>query len=350
MKILIIRLSAIGDVVHTLPAVHLLKKHLPGCRITWVVEEAAADLIAGYEGIDDVFVSKRKSWQRALRTGSAPAACNEAAAFVRKLRSEEYDLVLDFQGLFKSGMISGLARGKRKIGFAHAREGATLFYTEKAPAPDFNDHAITRHRGLLRYLGIRDEATLFSPLWGASEEKNVLKLLGGHAAQSAGPLIIVHPRAAWPNKCWDALRVAALCDRLCKKYAARIVFAGSAAEQINVSAIIAGMAEPAISLVGRTSLRELACLLARSSLMVAMDSGPMHLACAVGTPVVALFGPTAPWRTGPFGSRYTVIRKELACSPCYKKKTCPPGHHRCMADITVEEVLQGCSHYLRQEA
>ncbi|MCX5901313.1 MAG: lipopolysaccharide heptosyltransferase I, partial [Proteobacteria bacterium] len=144
MKILVIRLSAIGDVVHTLPAVQLLKKYLPGCRITWLVEEFAADLIAGYEGIDAVIVSKRTSWLQTLRTGNAAAACTEAAAFFRELRREEYDLVLDFQGLFKSGMLAGLARGKRKIGFAHAREGAPLFYTEKAPEPEFNDHAITR--------------------------------------------------------------------------------------------------------------------------------------------------------------------------------------------------------------
>ena len=348
MKILIIRLSAIGDVVHTLPAVHLLKKHLPGCRITWVVEEAAAELIEGYEGIEAVIVSKRKSWLQALRTGSAAAACKEAAAFVRELRRDEYDLVLDFQGLFKSGLLAGLARGKRTIGFAHAREGAAFFYTEEAPEPEFNKHAITRHMGLVRYCGITDDATVFSPLWGQQEQESVRRLLGPHAPDSAGPLIVVHPCAAWPTKCWNAAHVAAVCDRLQKKYDARIVFAGSAAEHILVSSIIAGMTEPALSLAGRTTLRELACLLASSSLMVAMDSGPMHLACAVGTPVVALFGPTAPWRTGPFGSRHSVIRKELACSPCYKKKACPLGHHRCMADITVEDVLKVCSNYLPQ--
>ena len=350
MKILVIRLSAIGDVVHTLPAVHLLKKYLPGCRITWLVEEAAADLIAGYEGIDAVIVSKRMSWLRALRTGNAAAACKEAAAFFRELRREEYDLVLDFQGLFKSGLLAGLTRGKRKIGFARAREGAAFFYTEHAPAPDFNDHAITRHMGLLRYLGIKDDAVVFSQLWGEQEEQSVQRLIGGHEAHNGSPLIIVHPCAAWPTKCWDAGRVAAVCDSLRKTCDARIVFAGSAAEQTLVSSIISRMAEPAINLAGRTTLRELACLLARASLMVAMDSGPMHLACAVGTPVVALFGPTAPWRTGPFGSRYSVIRKELLCSPCYKKKACPLGHHRCMAGIAVEDVLQVCSDYLRQEA
>ena len=350
MRILIIRLSAIGDVVHTLPAVHLLKKQFPACRITWAVEEVAADLVACYEGIEDVIVSKRTAWMAALRRGNALAACTEAAAFLRGLRRDEFDLVLDFQGLFKSGLLAGLARGKRTIGFAHAREGAPFFYTEKAPAPNFNEHAIVRHMGLLRYMGIQDDAMVFAQLWGQQQEQSVQKLLGGHAPDSAGPLIVVHPCAAWPTKCWDAGRVAAVCDSLRKTFSARIVFVGAAAEQAHVSGIIARMAEPTVSLAGRTTLRELACVLARSSLMVAMDSGPMHLACAVGTPVVALFGPTAPWRTGPFGSRHSVIRKELDCSPCYRKKTCPLGHHRCMADITVEDVLEVCSNYLRQEA
>jgi heptosyltransferase I len=348
MKILVIRLSAIGDVAHTLPAAHLLKKGLPGCSITWVVEEAAADLIAGYEGIDSIIVSKRTAWLRALRAGRAVAACAEAAAFVRELRRDEYDLVLDFQGLFKSGILAVLARGKRKIGFASAREGGAFFYTEHAPAPDFNDHAIVRHMGLLRHLGITDDAVVFSQLWGKHEEESVQKLLSGHAPDSAAPLIIVHPCAAWPTKYWDAGNMAMVCDSLRKKYDARIVFVGTAAERIHVSGIISRMTGAAISLAGRTTLRELACLLARSSFMVAMDSGPMHLACAVGAPVVALFGPTAPWRTGPFGHRHSVIRKELACSPCYKKKKCPQGHHRCMADITVEDVLHVCSEYLPQ--
>ncbi len=348
MRVLIIRLSAIGDVVHTLPAVHLLKKYLPGCHITWVVEQAAAELLYGYEGIDSLLVSQRTEWLRLVRTGAVAAASAQAGAFFRRLRNTEYDLVLDFQGLFKSAVLAGLARGKRTIGFTNAREFATLFYTERAPAPDFNDHAIKRHMGLLRQLGIDDDAAVFSPLWGEPEEKSVQRLLAGHEIQTSSPLISVHPFAAWPTKCWDAGNIAMVCDSLRKKYDARIVFVGAASDNMHAGSIISSMTGPALNLAGRTTLRELACLLARSALMVAMDSGPMHLACAVGTPVAALFGPTAPWRTGPFGSCHSVIRKELACSPCYRKKTCPQGHHRCMADIPVEDVLQVCSQYLCQ--
>ncbi len=346
-RILIIRLSAIGDVVHTLPAVPLLKKHLPGCHITWVVEQTAADLLRGYDGIDELLVSHRKDWLRLLRSGSLAAAIAQAGAFIRLLRRDTYDLVLDFQGLFKSAVLAGLSRGKRTIGFANARELAPLLYTERAAAPDFNDQAIRRHMGILRHLDIPDGPHAFSPFWGADEERRVDELLAGQAAEEPGPLVVMHPRAAWPTKCWNDACLAAAADRLQQQHAARIVFIGAETDRDHTAGVISRMTGRALDLSGRTTLRELACLFARAALVLAMDSGPLHLACAAGAPVAALFGPTAPWRTGPFGSRHQVIRKELACSPCYKKRSCPLGHHRCMAAITVEEVIEVCGEYLR---
>jgi 3-deoxy-D-manno-octulosonic-acid transferase/heptosyltransferase-1 len=141
-----------------------------------------------------------------------------------------------------------------------------------------------------------------------------------------------------------------LCNSLHEDFGARIAFTGAAAEQERIAGIMARMRAPALNLAGCTSLRELACLFAGATLVIAMDSGPLHVACAAGAPAVALFGPTAPWRTGPFGPRASVVRKELACSPCFRKKSCPLGHHRCMADIGVEEVLEACSEHLGQAA
>lgn len=350
MRILIIRLSAIGDVVHTLPAVHLLKTHLPGCRITWVVEAAAAELVAGYAGIDEVLVSKRRQWLRLARAGSAAAAFGQAAAFLRRLRQAEYDLVLDFQGLFKSAVLAGLARGRRKIGFADAREMAPLFYTERAAAPAFDDHAIRRHMGLVRHLGIDDDRTVFSPLWGPADAAAAAGLVAELGAAGQGPLVCVHPGAAWPTKLWSGERLAVLCGRLRRDFGARIAFTGAPAERGCVAGIVERLPAPVLNLAGRTGLRELACLFARADLVITLDSGPLHLACAAGAPAVALFGPTAPWRTGPFGPRAAVVRKELACSPCYKRKVCPLGHHRCMQGITVEDVYGACAAYLGGKA
>jgi lipopolysaccharide heptosyltransferase I len=346
MRILIIRLSALGDIVHTLPAVRLLKKHLPGCRITWAVERASAGLLRGYEGIDELLVSDRSEWIGLLRAGSFREAAARGRDFAAQLRSREYDLVLDFQGLFKSAVLAGLSRGSRKLGFAGARELAPLFYSELAPAPDFNEHAITRHMGLLRHLGLPDGPPEFSRLWGPEDERAVTELLAENGIGPDDRLAVVHPDSAWPTKRWPAASLAAAADGLRKRFSVRIVFVGAGPAREQAATIMAGMHGPSLDLTGRTGLRELAFLLSRASLVLSTDSGPLHLACAVGAPAVALFGPTAPGRTGPFGRRCTVVSKGLSCSPCFKRKACPLGHHRCMGALEVEEVLAACAAYL----
>ena len=177
MNILIIRLSAIGDVVHALSVVAPLKKRFSDCKVTWVIEEEASDILKSYSGIDRVIISRRKRWLRQLRSGQVVKALRQAKAFVETLRSMEYDLVLDFQGLFKSGLISFLSRSKRKIGYRNAREGSTFFYSEKVPATDFNDHAIKRHQVILKHLGIKDAEISYEPLFGLNDEAVVDNLL-----------------------------------------------------------------------------------------------------------------------------------------------------------------------------
>ena len=345
MRILIIRLSALGDVIHTLPAVRILKDHLPGCRITWAVERASAGLLSGYDGIDEILVSDRAEWVGLLRAGSFRETAARAREFAAQLRSREYDLVLDFQGLFKSAVLAGIARGGRKLGFAGARELAPLFYSELAPAPGFNEHAIARHMGLLRHLGLPDGPPEFSRLWGTDDERAVTELLAREGIGAGDRIAVMHPDSAWPTKRWIADSFSAAADGLRERYAAHIVFVGAEPARQHAAAIMAGMRGPALDLTGRTGLRELAFLLFRAALVLSTDSGPLHLACAVGAPAVALFGPTAPGRTGPFGRCSTVVYKSLPCSPCFKRKACPLGHHRCMGEITAPEVLEACSGY-----
>ena len=346
MNILIIRLSAIGDVVHALSVIEPLKKHYPGCRITWVIEEEAADMLKRYPGIDQVVVSCRKRWIRQLKGGQYMKAVRQAAAFVKTVRSDEYDLVLDFQGLFKSGLIAGLSRAKRKIGYKNSREGSTVFYSEKAPVTNFNDHAIKRHFVLIKHLGIDDSEVSYAPLFDKNDEDAVDAVLASVKADRQKPLVTIHPAAMWKTKIWPKDKVAGLCDRLADELNCQVVLAGSYAEESYLADIISGAKADVINLAGKTKLSELACLISISDLMVSMDSGPMHIACAVKTPVVAIMGPTAPWRTGPFGEDFRVVRKELPCSPCFKKAKCPLEHHKCMQDISVEEVFKTCCNWL----
>jgi 3-deoxy-D-manno-octulosonic-acid transferase/heptosyltransferase-1 len=346
MDILIIRLSAIGDVVHALSVLAPLKKHFPDCKITWVIEEEAADILKSYSGIDRVIVSRRKRWLRQIKSGQVMKALRQAAAFVKTLRSQEYDLMLDFQGLFKSGIISFLSRSKRKIGYKNAREGSTLFYSEKAPATDFNDHAIKRHQVILKHLGIIDPEIIYEPLLNVSDERAVVNLFDNTGVDRNKMLVTVHPAATWKTKIWPKEKVVELCDRLANEFSCQVVLIGSYAEEPFLTDIVSRAKNEVKNLAGKTKLSELACLIAKSDLLVTTDSGPMHMACASSTPVVAIMGPTAPWRTGPFGDDYRVVRHELSCSPCFKRAECPLEHHKCMEEISVEEVFKTCCNWL----
>jgi len=346
MKILIIRLSSIGDVVHALPAVPALRDRYPGCRISWLVEDQAADLIRDYQGIDHVIVFHKGHGIAALRSRRFGQAFGMVRELWRALRQDRYDLILDFQGLLKSGLLAGLARGKRRLGFANAREGSHLFYSERAPAPAFHDHAIARHMALLRMLGISDVPGSFAFAFSPEIAARVETLYDQEAIDSSRRLVCVCPAARWATKQWASDRVARLCALLHERCGAQVLLAGGASDRESLEQIRIGAGPLARNLAGRLSLREFACLVSRSTLMLSVDSGPMHIACAVGTPVVALFGPTAPWRTGPFGFGHSVVRKALACSPCFQRRRCPEGHHRCMGDITVEEVFAICCNYL----
>ncbi|MBW1804483.1 MAG: lipopolysaccharide heptosyltransferase I, partial [Deltaproteobacteria bacterium] len=145
-SILIVKLSAIGDVVHTLPLLEVLRKNLPKARIDWLVEEEAGQIIEGHPGIDHVIISRRKSWQRGFfKSGDRPGILREIFQFLQNLRQCEYDLVIDLQGLFKSGLLTGLSRGKRKMGFTGGREGSSLFLTERPHRVDYDQHALERY-------------------------------------------------------------------------------------------------------------------------------------------------------------------------------------------------------------
>jgi len=348
MNILIIRLSALGDVIHALSVVSPLKKYFPGCKITWVIEEEAADLLKSYPGIDRVIVSRRKRWLRQMKGGQMLKAFRQVSAFVRTLRSVEYDLVLDFQGLFKSGIISFLSRGKRKIGYKNAREGSTFFYSEKAPATDFNDHAIKRHQVISKHLGINNDEISYEPLFNINDEKAVDNLLNSSGVDRRKMLVTVHPAATWKTKIWPKEKVVELCDLLVNEFSCQVVLVGSYAEEPFLKDMVSRAKNEIKNLAGKTKLSELACLIAKSDLLVSTDSGPMHIACASETPVVAIMGPTAPWRTGPFGNDCSVVRHELSCSPCFKRTECPLKHHKCMEEISVEEVFKTCCNWLKQ--
>ena len=345
-EILIVKLSSIGDVVHTLPSLEALYRLYPHAKITWLVEEESSELIRGHPRLSRVIVSKRKRWIKQLRR---PAlwlpTIKEIFGFVYELRSVNYDLIIDFQGLFKSGLLVFLCRGNRKVGHDRSRELSYLFLTERYPPGFTEQHALEKNLNLVKSLSgtydgrdIRFNANSRESInTNEKEQRKVDCFLREHEIVDQKPLIAVNVMPRWVTKQWDAQKFARLSDQLIKDYNAQIVFTGHKQDTPVIANIISRMTQTAVNASGETTLKELAYLFKRSQLMITTDSGPMHIAAAMGTPVIALFGPTAPWRTGPYSKSAKIVRSDLYCSPCFKKKC---DHISCMKDITVENVLE----------
>jgi 3-deoxy-D-manno-octulosonic-acid transferase/heptosyltransferase-1 len=337
-NILIVKLSAIGDVIHTLPALNAIRKHYPNARITWLAEEAAYPLVANHPAIDRVLLSQRKRWLNDLKSPhSRNQAMRKISEFIRNLRDTEYDVILDFQALLKSGVLIALARGTRKIGFGKGMEHdehSYMFLNERVPPVSMELHAILRYLHLLRALGIdSDEIEYKLPIQNKDRE-NAKALLKQSGLENASRLIAINPMAKWDTKLWENEKFAILADRLNEMYPAGIFFTGAPEDIPVIEDILSRMKTDAGNFAGKTKLIELAALYEIADVLITTDTGPMHLGAAVNVPVIALFGPTAHWRTGPFGAGHQVIR--AACSPCFRRQ-CPDM--RCMKQITPDQVL-----------
>ena len=344
MNILIVKTSAIGDVIHTLPSLWSLRARFPDAHIAWLVEETAADLVIGHPALNRVLVARRKTWLHDLRRGRLLRAVSEFMGFVRQLRDTRYDLIIDFQGLLKSAMWVLLARGRRKAGFGAGMEHAEYSYfalNERIPAVDMNQHAIDRSLLLLKGLGVPSAGVSYTLPISAEQESQAAALLRACEVLEGDRLAAINPMARWRTKLWEPQFFAALAERL-EGEGIRVVFTGGESDKAGIDEIGRFMTRPLRRLDGRTSLTTLAALYRRAQVVVTTDSGPMHMAAAVGTPVVALFGPTAPWRTGPYGPNHVVIRADLSCSPCFKKQCLTTAYEEraCMKRLTVDHVTQ----------
>lgn len=340
LNILIVKLSAIGDVIHTLPALNVLRKHFPSAQITWLIEENAAEMVQNHRAIDRIIVSKRKHWISTLKHFDLSAAI-EIHQFVRELRDTFYDLIIDFQALLKSGVLIGLARGRRKIGFDKGMEHmehSYLFLNERIPAVSMEHHALQRSMMLLEALGIPAEKVEYNLPIGSEDHASAERLLKIHGVKPDRALFAINPVAKWKTKLWENDRFAKLAVSLIEQYNAEIIFTGSAEDFDTIQNILSGMNRVAFNFAGLSTLKVLAALYERADAVISTDTGPMHIASAVETPVVALFGPTAPWRTGPFGAKHRVIRVDLKCSPCFKRE-CETKN--CMLQIDVDQILNG---------
>ena len=327
MNILIVRLGALGDIVHAIPAAAALRAAYPSARIDWVVDARHRDIVDLVSVLDRVVALE------------APTATAWVRA-VRELRAGSYDAALDLQGLMKSAVLARASGARRVIGFSiwHLREkSARPFYSEvgaRGVHPEAEDpadeHVIRKNLRLLRTLGVESTAIEFPFRWIHSTAADDVR-----RELAEEPFALLNPGAAWPNKRWPPERFGAVAQFLRDVRNMRSLVLWGPGEAPLAHAVVEASNGAAL-LAPPTQLRDLLALSRDASLMVSGDTGPLHIAAAAGTPIVAIFGPTDPVRNGPFSPSDAVVSRYEGCG-CHYQRRCHRGAW-CLEDVTVAEV------------
>ncbi|HKQ49094.1 MAG TPA: glycosyltransferase family 9 protein [Phycisphaerae bacterium] len=345
-RILLIKPSSPGDIIHALPVLHGLRRRYPEAHIAWLVATSFANLLEADPALSEVIPFDRR---RFGRLGRSISVTREFMAFVGTLREKAFDLVIDLQGLFRSGFLAMASGAPVRIGFAGARELGWMFYTDKIPKGPRDEHAADRNYKVPPLLGFADHPMDFSMSLTDADRAHAAALLEEcGVAEGTGYAVLV-PATRWETKCWPPDRFGALASVLGERHGLSSLLVGGPSD-ITAGQIAAGTSEGAAhNVCGRTTLRELAALIERAAIVVTADSTPMHMAVAQQRPLVALFGPTNPRRTGPYGRLDDVLRIDLECSPCYFKKLSQcPHQHACMQRLDVEIVASAAGECLRR--
>jgi heptosyltransferase-1 len=320
-KILIVKPSSLGDVVHSLPFLNALKTCLPQATIHWVIAKGLEGILEGHPMIDKLFIIHKDTWKKMTY---ARHTVNEITLLLKELKKEKYDLVIDLQGLLRSGIITKATGAPLRVGFREAREGSRFFYTHKVKGGK-DIHAVDRYLKIADFLGCEKKDVRF-PLPSYSLSSFNQSLMSEDYA-------VIIPGARWKTKVWPAEKFG----RLASKLSLKTVIVGSKSE-IEAADMIASLSQgKSLSFAGKTDLKELIEIIRHAQFVVSNDSGPMHIAAALDIPVFAIFGPTDAIRTGPYGEGHTVIREDVPCAPCLKK-TCKDM--KCMKDLSVEKVYE----------
>ncbi len=343
-RILVIRLSALGDVLFTMPAVEALARARPDCEIHWAVEDRAASLLDLFPWVRQRIVYPRRAWSRKQKNLSGSmAAIRKLSGHLRRLRKDHYDVVLDFQGNFKSGIHAWTARGDLKAGFAkgHGKEGNHWFHSHKVTPEPHVIHRVDKALSLVRsvFPEVPEVAPRPSLSVPESSEQAFQANLNSMDQPLPRPLILLHPgtSAYGAIKRWRYDRFALLADRLAKEGLPSMITWGPGEEELARSVVAASKSGQCLLAPPTGSLGQLAALLTRGTLFVGSDSAPLHLAAALEIPVVALFGPKNHRVYAPRFAPSRVVRTYLPCSPC-PRRTCPDL--LCMEEISVRQVFR----------
>lgn len=318
-RILVVKLSSLGDLFHALPAVHALRMGLDA-EIDWVTQSEYADLVRCFPDVCNVIAFPRKG------------LCRGLAPFLQALRKSRYNLVVDVQGLIKSALVSKMARADRVIGPSFHREGSHWFYDAVSGPCNRNRHAVDEAMDVLRFLELPVPPAEFPVTFPTVE------------VLSPRPRVAIIPASRRLNKNWPVEYYAEVAHRLMHQESASIYLFGGGGDRQTCATIQhtleSGYAcSRVVNLAGRTSLVEMGGWLKEMDLVLANDSGPTHMAAAVNVPVVAMFGPTDPARTGPYGNVHRVVTGTVSCRPCFQR-SCREEVAACMRAISPEKVYE----------
>ena len=327
-RILIIKPSALGDIILALPALSALKRSFPNARISWFVRPEFAPLIMGHPYISDIILFDRK---QLAKWWCERESFNALRSLIRQLKGGQFDLVFDFQGLFRTGYFSRVTGCKRRFGDAQGRELAHLFYTDKISQDASSIHLVDYYLKMAAAAGANQVEKEFKLPEDAGTADKIDKLLKSQGVN--GKYAVIVPGAAQVNKRWPIERFAELAEKIGTRFGLSIVATGSQGERGYIEAI----GKRVINLAGKTTVRELVPLMKRASLVVSNDTGPGHIAAALGVPMMMIFGPTNPARVCPYKRPECVAAIEPN-ERGMKADSYEPRHD--INHITVEQVFE----------
>ncbi len=328
VKTLILKPSSLGDVVHALPVLRLLKRHNPDNQVYWWISAELKPLLDHDPDLSGLFLFHRHGWAR-------PHYWVEFLRTIRQLRSCRFDWAIDLQGLARSSLISWLAQPRLNVGVEDWREGAPGLYDVVVPRPSFETHAIDWYLETLKVLQV---PVHWDFVWMPASPQT-LQAFRSKWKVGSGRWIALNPGARWNNKRWPGPHFAEVVRRLARAHPElQFVILGASGDRALGKLIARAAPSRCLDLTGKTSLPELVEWIRASDLLLSNDTGPMHIADALGKPVVSVFGPTEPRRTGPYYQRDGVVRIDLPCAPCLKPHCSLRPPLQCLLAITPEMV------------
>jgi heptosyltransferase-3 len=332
-RILVIKLKQPGDVLVSTPVIAALKSAWPDCHLTYLVPKGTEDMVSGHPGLDGLMVVDRRG-----------ATWGESWRFIRDLRRQHFDLVLELSGGDRGAICAFLTGAKERLGFAHPRQpfwqrhGA---FTRLLPRPPVKMHLVDQNLEAVRALGIEPVNPRLQFFGDAAVEQKVRDLVAS-LGLSEGHFVVMHPGAGWGFKCWTPGGYARVIEFFQDQWGLPTVLTGTRAahEQELLAAVLKECRAAPVDLAGRLSLKELGALISKARLFFGADSAPMHLAAAVNTPAVALFGPSGVYNWGPWGEGHLVIQKDWECVPCGRDGCEGSKVSRCLMEIHPDEVVE----------